>query len=342
MSRVTTACSSCRTRRSKCDGARPRCGNCARLDLGCEYSLIDGRKSRHTEGEVKALRDRIRHLEQQLEDSTAVVDRLVRAAVPRDNWWSGESHLAALEQGDGEADGAGTQQSFDELGQVGFLAGSLPGNWELDLPDGDDVLAQASPSQSSEATSAGSVIDTLSAVLGKLRFDQESGEPYYLGPTSSLHLPRLNPRLGRPHTAQLAQFQLYFPPPELPGHLRDIYRTTVHRHLPMVQLAKLDGVKDTSEFAINPDLLTTQILALASWFLQPDDPWYSHREACMDYYQNSFTVTVGYEMDRVSLANAQAFVLRAYMGILQGSLDAANIFLGTVALNFVVGIGILG
>ncbi|KAI1101459.1 fungal-specific transcription factor domain-containing protein [Jackrogersella minutella] len=61
--RVALACQRCKTRKQKCDGARPACGSCARLSLKCVYIVplvpAAGEKKLY----IKALERRIAELE---------------------------------------------------------------------------------------------------------------------------------------------------------------------------------------------------------------------------------------------------------------------------------------
>jgi len=56
------ACTTCKKRKLKCDGARPKCGTCQRGAKDCEYST-ERKKSGPKKGYVKILEDRVAELE---------------------------------------------------------------------------------------------------------------------------------------------------------------------------------------------------------------------------------------------------------------------------------------
>ncbi|KAM0748701.1 hypothetical protein T439DRAFT_327971 [Meredithblackwellia eburnea MCA 4105] len=64
--RTSTACTSCRSKRSKCDGAKPTCGTCRGLGVVCVYDLTNDRRKPFTKDVVTALQMKIDSLESQL------------------------------------------------------------------------------------------------------------------------------------------------------------------------------------------------------------------------------------------------------------------------------------
>lgn len=53
------ACAVCRKRKLKCDGIRPACGTCARLQHDCTYEETTRRKGGPKRGYVKMLEERL-------------------------------------------------------------------------------------------------------------------------------------------------------------------------------------------------------------------------------------------------------------------------------------------
>jgi hypothetical protein len=78
--RVTTACESCRTRKRRCNGVRPVCGNCQELGYECVWT--SGQKRR---GPPKGY---INNLEMRAQASTSILKLLERflETVPTDYW----------------------------------------------------------------------------------------------------------------------------------------------------------------------------------------------------------------------------------------------------------------
>ncbi len=63
--RIALACSACRTRKSKCDGARPTCSTCQTLDFSCEYEpSISSTNVIVRRDYVSELEGRVKRLEQ--------------------------------------------------------------------------------------------------------------------------------------------------------------------------------------------------------------------------------------------------------------------------------------
>ncbi|KAG4260928.1 hypothetical protein FPRO03_02751 [Fusarium proliferatum] len=65
--RSALACSTCRTKRVKCDGQRPSCSTCSTAGEVCEYTTQDSNRKPPSKRYVEALQERIRTLEAQLE-----------------------------------------------------------------------------------------------------------------------------------------------------------------------------------------------------------------------------------------------------------------------------------
>lgn len=63
---VTTACKACRERKTKCNGALPRCAGCVRVDRWCQYEDKDDRRRLSLPPTIRILRARITTLTGQL------------------------------------------------------------------------------------------------------------------------------------------------------------------------------------------------------------------------------------------------------------------------------------
>lgn len=83
-SRVTTACESCRTRKRRCNGVRPICGNCQEFGYECVWTC--GQKRR---GPPKGY---LSNLESRAQASSSILGLLERflETIPKDQWPSVE------------------------------------------------------------------------------------------------------------------------------------------------------------------------------------------------------------------------------------------------------------
>ncbi|KAL2842157.1 fungal-specific transcription factor domain-containing protein [Aspergillus pseudoustus] len=80
---TTTACQSCRKRRAKCDGRKPRCSRCHGRMLQCTYSIeADGRRPA-SKSHVELLRSRIDLLERALRAHSIDIEGLAESPDPR-------------------------------------------------------------------------------------------------------------------------------------------------------------------------------------------------------------------------------------------------------------------
>ncbi|KAF5572584.1 transcription activator acu-15 [Fusarium pseudocircinatum] len=72
--KVTLACDPCRERKSRCDGIKPICSTCRRRALGIEQCVYRAGNARTecSDDYTRALHDRIRYLERQLQQASAL------------------------------------------------------------------------------------------------------------------------------------------------------------------------------------------------------------------------------------------------------------------------------
>ncbi|KAF9396315.1 hypothetical protein CPC16_003283 [Podila verticillata] len=71
--RLTQACDPCRKKKIKCDGNKPSCANCAKLDVNCTY-LPSMKKRGPRQGYIELLEKRLDKMEQLLQHGPSAVD----------------------------------------------------------------------------------------------------------------------------------------------------------------------------------------------------------------------------------------------------------------------------
>ncbi|KAJ4994127.1 hypothetical protein SVAN01_00604 [Stagonosporopsis vannaccii] len=129
---TSIACESCRKRKSKCDGVRPKCNTCQSKNLTCVYDVAEDGKT------TTQLRAHVRRLAKELDDMKSVVSLLAmapdRAAAA--NWASeieknGFAHHSvdeikrALGDSNEQTPAIPEQESFDTPGSEQFV-GQIP------------------------------------------------------------------------------------------------------------------------------------------------------------------------------------------------------------------------
>ncbi|KAI9259990.1 nuclear protein, partial [Helicostylum pulchrum] len=60
--RLTQACELCRRKKIRCDGGKPTCGNCTRLNSECTYST-NSKKRGPRQGYIEILEQRLAKME---------------------------------------------------------------------------------------------------------------------------------------------------------------------------------------------------------------------------------------------------------------------------------------
>ncbi|OCL13217.1 hypothetical protein AOQ84DRAFT_436480 [Glonium stellatum] len=68
---TSIACESCRKRKSKCDGVRPRCNTCQSKNVSCVYDVAEDGKT------TTQLRTHVKRLERELEDVKSILPLLI-------------------------------------------------------------------------------------------------------------------------------------------------------------------------------------------------------------------------------------------------------------------------
>ncbi|CAG7565241.1 unnamed protein product [Fusarium equiseti] len=83
---VSVACDSCRKRKVRCNGSRPRCANCVQSDMACTYAIPIRdhelrRRVRHLETEQEPNRRIIELLQSRSQEEASLILRLLREGV---------------------------------------------------------------------------------------------------------------------------------------------------------------------------------------------------------------------------------------------------------------------
>ncbi|KAG0333336.1 hypothetical protein BG000_009254 [Podila horticola] len=107
--RLTQACDPCRKKKIKCDGHKPSCGNCGRIDVQCTY-LPSMKKRGPRQGYIELLEKRLDKMEKMLQhgpsaaildpellDSTSILDSPLRPAMGSDRDKKGDRSPTATE-----------------------------------------------------------------------------------------------------------------------------------------------------------------------------------------------------------------------------------------------------
>ncbi|KAG2414300.1 hypothetical protein HFD88_003491 [Aspergillus terreus] len=116
--RVALACDSCRARKSRCDGARPKCSLCIDLGFECVYTppststnvIVQKDYLKDLEGRVKSLEDSLSTVQTGL---TGLASRLDQGYEPKNN-----TVRVDIPRAESMPDLAGTEDSVDGMGTV--------------------------------------------------------------------------------------------------------------------------------------------------------------------------------------------------------------------------------
>ncbi|KAL4793196.1 hypothetical protein BDV19DRAFT_391418 [Aspergillus venezuelensis] len=299
--RITSACTYCKRRRVKCDGARPRCSRCEDSSRDCIYDNVDHRKSRHSHAEFQALQNRVAYLEQQVQ--------MLRGQNGSDSpTQPGLGTDAVSQQED-------TILSFADVDSVD--------DWILELPPlpwDTDKVSQ--------------VRSMLARKGSQIQHDQQSGRTRYVGPTSNHHLVS---GAGSGHGSKgaialsdiSASDSTCFPPftaAEL--HLHNVFKEKAHSTFPLFYSGSCVDEDTVIRESESHGILRYVILAVACCLCDEEDPsaWGASRERLIDNYNSQFTVQAGHELENCCLDNVKAFLLKAYLDVLRGKLESATVF----------------
>lgn len=111
-SRLTVACDTCRSRKQKCDGARPRCSYCQRhRDVTCVYQQVSDSQSTKLEKDIASIK-------QQLESVVSVVNEMVgisKAKERQDHLHNHDTGRSVVTANDGNGNGNGENDLFPFL-----------------------------------------------------------------------------------------------------------------------------------------------------------------------------------------------------------------------------------
>lgn len=309
-----------------------QCGSCNQHSIECVYEGSDLRKARHTTLEFEALTSRITFLEQQVRTLSA------SGAVEKNTGWSDAilGGYSAQETGrwlDEQIPGLSCPQidSLSAQNNSGSHESGQPETWPWFTLDSasweleeDFVLAPREQSQASQA------LDELTTIFARLQVDRKSGGTFFVGPTSNLHLRRSSrrgpdeaPALPDAHV-ELTQSQRLTSREQF---LLGIYSRAVHPNFPVLE--RIESAAHTQEREwkqhLSP-LLLNIVLAVAAFFADDSVPPEEKGFCSSRIYLDKFTSLLGHELNQHSLANVKAFLLRAYLAILEGRLESATIF----------------
>ncbi|KAF9425998.1 hypothetical protein BGZ94_007031 [Podila epigama] len=150
--RLTQACDPCRKKKIKCDGIKPSCANCAKLDINCTY-LPSMKKRGPRQGYIELLERRLDKMEQLLQHGPSAVDpeflesrNLLGSRFRRGN------RSASPTGDDQKADPTAARTKVDpDTRYFGTTAGYSSHHTEYDRQN-DPTQAPAGPKYSSQAT----------------------------------------------------------------------------------------------------------------------------------------------------------------------------------------------
>ncbi|KAL2826614.1 hypothetical protein BDW59DRAFT_160804 [Aspergillus cavernicola] len=176
-----------------------------------------------------------------------------------------------------------------------------------------------------------SIVRSLLAKKGsQIQFDQESGKTVYVGPTSNHHLMDApNAREGQlpsiPSTGNFVENSAFG------AHEVQLFQTfkdKVHGMFPIISDDLCAQDSQLAEQAVSHPLLRYPILAVAAFFIDEEllTQWRTTRRLLIDNYSERFTTKVGPELENCCTQNVKAFLLKAYLDALRGSLESATIF----------------
>ncbi|KAJ6270746.1 hypothetical protein PSV08DRAFT_351562 [Bipolaris maydis] len=80
--RVTLACAACRTRKTKCNGERPQCSECAARDSQCQYKETETAQTKRKHQDLEELFELLKSLP--YEDASETLARIRAGEEPRD------------------------------------------------------------------------------------------------------------------------------------------------------------------------------------------------------------------------------------------------------------------
>ncbi|EED18875.1 C6 transcription factor, putative [Talaromyces stipitatus ATCC 10500] len=118
--RVALACDACRTRKSRCDGRRPKCGMCEDLGLNCVYTAPVTTKNVIVQKDyLSNLEDRVKALEDSLNivksDVSAVKSKMSKGSSDEPVKENGHGH-----QNEQSPEFVETEDAIDAMGAVAF------------------------------------------------------------------------------------------------------------------------------------------------------------------------------------------------------------------------------
>lgn len=226
---ITRACVGCRKRKTKCDGAKPQCANCALYQQTCTFSTtIDKRKM--------ASKDRLSMMVTYIQDLEALViaNGLDLPSIRPDILLPPVAASAPVETQPSESPKVfPTWPSSEDQEQMLEDRSSVPSTEN----------SPATHCSLSVSTESSSVLNTLSSRIGSLQM-AEDGQLRFFGPTSNLHIshvgpfPLFNSNIRSVHRTEELIFKAagvgHHVDEELEDHLTKLYFAWENPNIPIV------------------------------------------------------------------------------------------------------------
>lgn len=316
--------------------------------MECGYSAVDLRKARHTAAEFRALTDRVEYLEAQLhriQNSESLPE--IQALPPLDEENNFLNHL--INDSPDEADNNNnTNQDLvlhsDVTSSYGFdlTFDTVVDVNDFNLQNLDDIyldwIGTTFPPYAGillddhQEESSSLALNALATNIAKLQINVQSGETFYVGPTSNRHL------IQRPSESPLASRLVPSPPihadidTEVTLELSDkqkcfLLRIFLEKIQPILPIFDDDAFPSQPQEL--PPILRYAVLTIAAYVAGSgySDELGADSRDIVTLYKRKFTYILGAEIEQCRLDNIKAFVLRTYLAVLQGHLESSNMFL---------------
>ncbi|KAJ5378262.1 uncharacterized protein N7496_005671 [Penicillium cataractarum] len=334
---ITRACVGCRKRKTKCDGAKPRCANCALYQQACTFSpTIDKRKM--------ASKERVSMMVAYIQDLEALVitngldlpssrpDILLPPVAP-----SAPADIQPRESTKAFPTWPASEDQAQMLGD------------RSSVPSTED--SPATHCGLSVSTESSSVLNTLSDRIGSLQV-AEDGQLRFFGPTSNLHIshvgpfPLFNSNIRSVHRTEELVLKAagvdHHVDEELEDHLTKLYFAWENPNIPIVdertyyeekmRYRKLD--QDSHRYS---EVLMNAMCAIGAALTsryRPDLP-----ESLVDFFATRAKALLEVEMDSPTLSTVQS------LGILSGveallTRDARGWLYSGMAMRLAIDLGL--
>ncbi|KAE8345041.1 hypothetical protein BDV24DRAFT_171008 [Aspergillus arachidicola] len=304
---VTRACTSCRKRKIKCDGAKPQCANCALYNQECTFSVEIDKRSIASKGKISTLVAYVQALE------SLLLSHHIELPASRPGCILPAVSTIPPSASEAQPMETISQTNSDQVAYLADQAISIPSNESS--PDTQDRV-----SVSVDSFDMGSLSDR----MGSLQI-AEDGQLRFFGPTSNLHIshvgpfPLLNANIrsvhwNEDHILKAAGVDLYVDE-ELEEHLTRLYFTWENPNIPLVDEAAYREAKHryrklqeiTHRYS---EVLNNAICAVGAALTPRYCP--NLPEALVDFFAARSKALLEVEMDSPALSTVQS------LGILSG------------------------